>query len=246
LQYPYIKKSYVESLLDYINYVKPDKLLSVGDELDCQTISTFSRGTALEFEGSLQKNINGLKSLLKEFRSAIGNKPFQIQRSNHTVRIEKYISRHAPAFSVIDAIKIENLLGYNDKDIKVTYNRSLTEVAKGVIMGHGDEGRLYNHAGQTALGLATRTGKNVVCGHTHRQGISSASYGFAGNLSTLWGMEVGHLCDLNSSGMRYMKEGHANWQAGFGILYEQDGIVKPELVPFNKDGSFIAEGELWR
>ena len=246
MQYPYIKKSYVESLLDYINYVKPDKLLSVGDELDCQTISTFSRGTALEFEGSLQKNINGLKSLLKEFRSAIGNKPFQIQRSNHTVRIEKYISRHAPAFSVIDAIKIENLLGYNDKDIKVTYNRSLTEVAKGVIMGHGDECRLYNHAGQTALGLATRTGKNVVCGHTHRQGISSASYGFAGNLSTLWGMEVGHLCDLNSSGMRYMKEGNANWQAGFGILYEQDGIVKHELVPFNKDGSFIAEGELWR
>jgi hypothetical protein len=47
-------------------------------------------------------------------------------------------------------------------------------------MGHGDEGRLYNHAGQTALGLATRTGKNVVCGHTHRQGISSASHGFAG------------------------------------------------------------------
>ena len=246
MQYPFIKKSYVESLLDYIAYVKPDKLLCVGDELDCQTISTFSRGTALEFEGSLQKNINGLKNLLKEFRSAIGNKPFQIQRSNHTVRIEKYISRHAPAFSVIDAIKIENLLGYNDKDIKVTYNRSLTEVAKNVIMGHGDEGRLYHHAGQTALGLATRTGKNVICGHTHRQGISSASHGFAGNLSTLWGMEVGHLCDLNSSGMRYMKEGHANWQAGFGILYEQDGHVKPELVPFNKDGSFIAEGELWR
>ncbi len=53
-------------------------------------------------------------------------------------------------------------------------------------------------AGQTALGLATRTGKNVICGHTHRQGIASASHGFAGKLSTLWGMEVGHLCDLNS------------------------------------------------
>jgi len=247
LQYPFIKKQYVESLLDYIDYVKPDKILSVGDELDCQTISTYARGTALEFEGSLQKNIIGLKGLLKEFRSAIGrSKPFIMQRSNHTARIEKYISRHAPAFSVIDAIKIENLLGYNDKDIKVTYNRSLTEVAKGVIMGHGDEGRLYNHAGQTALGLAIRTGKNVVCGHTHRQGIASASHGFGGKLDTLWGMEVGHLCDLNSAGMRYMKEGHANWQAGFGILYEQDGQVKPELVPFNKDGSFIAEGELWR
>ena len=169
MQYPFIKKSYVESLLDYIDYVKPDKLLCVGDELDCQTISTYARGTALEFEGSLQKNIIGLKGLLKEFRSAIGrSKPFLIQRSNHTIRVEKYVARHAPAFAVLDAIKIENLLGYNDKDINVTYNRSLTEVAKGVIMGHGDEGRLYNHAGQTALGLATRTGKNVVCGHTHR------------------------------------------------------------------------------
>jgi len=246
LQYPFIKKSYVESLLDYIDYVKPDKLLSVGDELDCQTISTYARGTALEFEGSLQKNIIGLRSLLKEFRSAIGrSKPFIIQRSNHTIRIEKYVARHAPAMSQIDAIKIENLLGYNDKDINVQYNRSLTEVAKNVIMAHGDEGRLFNGAGQTALGLAVRTGKNVICGHTHRQGISSASTGYAGKLNTLWGCEVGHLCDLNSAGMRYMKEGHANWQAGFGILYEQDGIVKPELVPFNKDGSFIAEGELW-
>ncbi len=59
LQYPYIKKQYVESLLDYIDYVKPDKLLCVGDELDAQTISTYARGTSLEFEGSLQKNIIG-------------------------------------------------------------------------------------------------------------------------------------------------------------------------------------------
>ena len=180
MQYPYIKKSYVEALLNYVDYVKPDKLLCVGDELDCQTISTYARGTALEFEGSLQKNIIGLKGLLKEFRSAIGrSKPFQIQRSNHTIRIEKYISRHAPAFSVIDAIKIENLLGYNDKDINVKYNRSLTEVAKGVLLGHGDEGRLYSQAGATALGLALRTGKSVVCGHTHRAGLMHQSFGYS-------------------------------------------------------------------
>jgi hypothetical protein len=246
LQYPFIKKSYVESLLDYISYVKPDKLLCVGDELDCQTISTYARGTALEFEGSLQKNIIGLKGLLKEFRSAIGrSKPFQISRSNHTARIERYIAKFAPGFSCIDSIKIENLLGYNDKDINVKYNRSLTEVAKGVLLGHGDEGRLYSQAGATALGLALRTGKSVVCGHTHRAGLMHQSFGYSAKLSKVFGMEVGHLCDLSSPGMKYTK-GYANWQAGFGILYEQNGQVKPELVTFNKDGSFIAEGELWR
>jgi len=46
--------------------------------------------------------------------------------------------------------------------------------------------------------------------------------------------------------MSYLKENIANWSAGFGIVYEQDGQVKPELVSFNKDGSFIAEGELWK
>ncbi len=246
MQYPFIKKSYVESLLDYIDYVKPDSLLCVGDELDAQTISTYARGTALEFEGSLQKNIIGLKGLLKEFRSAIGrSKPFQISRSNHTARIERYIAKFAPGFSCIDSIKIENLLGYNDKDINVKYNRSLTEVAKGVLLGHGDEGRLYSQAGATALGLALRTGKSVVCGHTHRAGLMHQSFGYSAKLSKVFGMEVGHLCDLSSPGMKYTK-GYANWQAGFGILYEQNGQVKPELVTFNKDGSFIAEGELWR
>ena len=246
MQYPFIKKSYVESLLDYIAYVKPDSLLCVGDELDAQTISTYARGTALEFEGSLQKNIIGLKGLLKEFRSAIGrSKPFQISRSNHTARIERYIAKFAPGFSCIDSIKIENLLGYNDKDINVKYNRSLTEVAKGVLLGHGDEGRLYSQAGATALGLALRTGKSVVCGHTHRAGLMHQSFGYSAKLSKVFGMEVGHLCDLSSPGMKYTK-GYANWQAGFGILYEQNGQVKPELVTFNKDGSFIAEGELWR
>ena len=220
--------------------------MCVGDELDAQTISTYARGTALEFEGSLQKNIIGLKGLLKEFRSAIGrSKPFQISRSNHTARIERYIAKFAPGFSCIDSIKIENLLGYNDKDINVKYNRSLTEVAKGVLLGHGDEGKLYSQAGATALGLALRTGKSVVCGHTHRAGLMHQSFGYSAKLSKVFGMEVGHLCDLSSPGMKYTK-GYANWQAGFGILYEQDGQVKPELVTFNKDGSFIAEGELWR
>ena len=219
--------------------------MCVGDELDAQTISTYARGTALEFEGSLQKNIIGLKGLLKEFRSAIGrSKPFQISRSNHTARIERYISKFAPGFSCIDSIKIENLLGYNDKDINVKYNRSLTEVARGVLLGHGDEGKLYSQAGATALGLALRTGKSVVCGHTHRAGLMHQSFGYSAKLSKVFGMEVGHLCDLSSPGMKYTK-GYANWQAGFGILYEQDGQVKPELVTFNKNGSFIAEGELW-
>ena len=116
MQYPFISYKNVDNLLNYISKVKVDKLLCVGDELDAPQIAAFNRGTSVEFEGSLQRHIIGLKGLLKEFRDSLGrSKPFIMQRSNHTQRIEKYISKHAPAFNSIDAIKIENLLGYKDK-----------------------------------------------------------------------------------------------------------------------------------
>jgi hypothetical protein len=176
LQYPYIKKSYVESLLDYINYVKPDKLLCVGDELDCQTISTYARGTALEFEGSLQKNINGLKSLLKEFRSAVGrNKPFIMQRSNHTARIEKYIQNLSQHSQLLIAIKIENLLGYNDKELNITYNRSLKEFTKGWLFGtRRRKSSLFSQAGATALEFAAmKTNKSVLLTHASTRNFTT-------------------------------------------------------------------------
>ncbi len=45
-----IKKSYVESLLDYIAYVKPDKLLCVGDDRrqrSCQRVRVAGRGSTV-------------------------------------------------------------------------------------------------------------------------------------------------------------------------------------------------------
>jgi len=51
--------------------------------------------------------------------------------------------------------------------------------------------------------------------------------------------------DLRSDGANYIKEKAANWQMGFAMLYVQDKIVVPQLVPMNDKGQFIADGELW-
>ena len=207
-------------------------------------LGAFNRGTRKEFERTLQKDFNTAHNVLKDFREALGNKkPFVLQRSNHSQRIEKYIYRNAPAFETIEALRIENLLGLNK--LRITYNRHMDFIAPGVLMGHGDEGRLYSTAGLTALNLGIKTGQNVVCGHTHRQGISSQSRGFGGRLNTIWGMEVGHLMDLRGDGANYIREKAANWQMGFAILYIQDKLVVPQLVPINDKGNFIADGELW-
>jgi len=243
MQIPFHSKRHLDSLLNYVEYVKPD-LACVGDEVDVPQASRWTKGTAKEFEGTLQKDLNTAHQVLKDFRQAQGKKKtFWLQRSNHTQRLEDYIRKFAPAFSVIDVLRIEKLLGLDE--LGITYNRQLTEIAKNVLLGHGDEGRMFKTAGATALDLAKRTGKNVICGHSHRQGIVSESTGFGGKQSVLWGMEVGNIMDLKSSGSGYLKEKIANWQTGFGILYVENGIVKPEVVPMDSKGRFIADGELW-
>ena len=243
LQIPYHSKKHLDTLLNYVDYVKPT-LACVGDETDVPQASRWTKGTAKEFEGTLQRDLNTTKEILGQFRDAQGKrKKFWLQRSNHTQRLEDYIRKFAPAFSQIDVLKIEKLLGL--EELGITYNRSLTEIAPNVLLGHGDEGRMFKDAGRTALDLAKRTGKNVVCGHTHRQGLVSESHGFGGKQHVLWGMEVGNLMNLKSSGAGYLKEKIANWQHGFGILYVKDGIVKPEVIPMDAKGRFIADGELW-
>lgn len=243
MQIPFHSEKHLHSLARYIDAVKPD-LACVGDEIDVPQASRWTKGTAQEFEGSLQKDLNTTKAVLKMLRDAQGHsKQFWLQRSNHTQRLEHYIRQYAPAFSVIDVLKIEKLLDL-DK-LGITYNRALTEIAPNVLLAHGDEGRMFKDAGRTALDLAKRTGKHVICGHSHRQGIASESTGFHGKQSLLWGMEVGNIMDIKSRGAGYLKEKMANWQTGFGILHVEGNIVKPEIVPMDWKGRFIADGELW-
>lgn len=216
----------------------------MGDEIDLPQLGVFNKNTKKEFEGSLQKDFNTAHNVLKEFRDALGyKKPFVLQRSNHSDRIEKYLMRNSPAFDSLEVLKLESLLGLNK--LRITYNRTIDYIAPGVLMAHGHEGRLVPTAGLTALNLAIKSGQNIVCGHTHRQGISNVSNGFGGRLKGIWGMEVGHLMDLRSTGANYISNKMANWQQGFGMLYVQDKHVVPQLIPINAKGNFIADGKEW-
>ena len=59
----------------------------------------------------------------------------------------------------------------------------------------GDEGNMSQHAGITALNLAKKWGKSVLCGHTHRLGMSAYAEGVGGHYRALYGIEVGNLMD---------------------------------------------------
>lgn len=228
LQVPYQDTQAVNTILSLIRSERPDELWCVGDELDAPEPSRWNKGMAGEYAPTLQDSIDETFNLMLDFRNALGRrKPFIIQRSNHTDRIQTYIRKYAPAFSSLDTLKIEELLGYSS--LGITYLHKMKELMPGWVMAHGDEGSLSRTPGTTALGLAKKLGKSVVCGHTHRLGLQHETTGLNGRTHTLFGMEVGHLMDIKQAS--YLTSGIANWQQGVGMLIQTNKQVIPYTIP---------------
>ena len=228
LQIPYQDNKAVDATLDFIAEYKPDELWCVGDELDAPEPSRWNKGMAGEYAGTLQQGIDSTNEIMSEYRKALGkNKPFYIQRSNHTDRIDTYIRKYAPAFSSLKSLEIEELLGY--EKLGINYLHRMHELLPGWVMAHGDEGALNRAPGATALNLGKRLGKSVVCGHTHRVGLQHETSGFYGKTNTIWGLEVGHMMDIKQA--TYLTSGSANWHQGIGILIEHNNKVTPYAVP---------------
>jgi predicted phosphodiesterase len=228
LQIPYQDPQAVKTVLSFIKHEKPDELWCVGDELDAPEPSRWNKNMAGEYALTLQDSIDETYNTMLDFRIALGNrKPFFIQRSNHTDRIQTYIKKYAPAFASLESLRVEELLGYSS--LGITYLHKMRELMPGWVMAHGDESSLNRVPGSTAMSLANKLGKSVVCGHTHKLGLQHQTTGLNGKTKTLFGLEVGHLMDLKKAS--YLTSGIANWQQGIGMLIQKDRTVTPYAIP---------------
>lgn len=241
MQIPYHDRRAVANVQAFVGEFDPDELLCVGDELDSPQPSRWNKGMAGEYEATLQKHIDTCHEVMAGFRAAVPDIPITVHRSNHGDRVESYVARYAPALASLRALAVDELLGY--EQLEITYTRKPVQVAPGWLMMHGDESGLNRTPGGTALGLARKTGKSIVCGHTHRLGIQPETVGVNGVTKTIYGFEVGHLMDIRKAG--YLGYGAGNWQTGFGLLYVSGRNVTPVAVPIHKDGSFTVEGQVY-
>ena len=236
MQVPYHDKRAVKNIAMFIKDFKPTTVATVGDEMDMQTISKWSRGTILEYESSIGRDRDETCRILEELKVT------HMARSNHTDRLFNYISLKAPGLLGYPELTIEKF--FRMKELGITYHEEPYEIAPDWLLMHGDEGSQNSTAGITALNLAKRTNKSVVCGHTHRQAVVPFNQSHsADSTRTIYGFETGNLMDWNKA--KYIKGGLFNWQKGFGLLYVDGTTVTPMAIPIQKDGSFIVDGYKW-
>ena len=232
LQVPFHDKKAVRNVAQFIRKYKPDDVLCVGDEIDFQTISRWSTGRD-EWSGSIGRDRDETVRVLAELQVR------HLSRSNHGARLYNSLSKRLPGLIGLPELTIEKFLHLDD--LGITYHSKPHQFHDGWVMVHGDEQAIKPQGGLTALESAKRHGLSVVCGHTHRQGISSFTTASGGVLrGVLTGFEVGHLMDESQA---YYTRGTFNWQKGFGIIYIDRKRVQPVAIPIEKDGSFLVEGK---
>jgi predicted phosphodiesterase len=239
-QIPYHDVRAVNGLIRFIHSWQPDSVTHIGDLMDYPQPSTWSRDTRKEYEGSIYVDSEIGKRFLDSLRKGYDG-PIRVIEGNHDLRPAHYLNKHAPALVGDDHFNIENLLDFDSFGIEVV--RGFYDFAPGWTMTHGHLGfTLSQIGGRTALLAAEAMGVSVIMGHTHRLGLIGKSMGREGNLTTRWGLEVGHLMDVKKAEYIMTKGGRANWQQGFGIAYVDGDNVTPIPVPMHKDGSFYVNG----
>jgi hypothetical protein len=236
LQVPFHDRKAVDAVAQCIADMKgPDDLVATaGDEMDFQTISRWSQGTALEWERSIGKDRDATVQVLKDLQVQV------CVRSNHTDRLFHGLMKRMPGLLGLPELELENFLRM--PELGIHFSKGAYPIAVGWNLLHGDEAGVSQVAGQTAAGLVKKVGTSIACGHTHRLGLQPHTTSVNGRVTrTLYGFEVGNLMDMKKA--TYAKT--HNWQQGFGLLYVDGPRVTPVPVPIEKK-SFVVEGVQYR
>ena len=233
LQIPFHDPRLVTNLIGFVKRYKPDQVVSIGDEIDLPSVSRWQRGTIGEYAGTIGRDRDMTVKILEQLRVN------DVVRSNHTDRLFNYIANQAPGLIGIPELQLENFLRL--PELGITYHKKPMPIAPNWIAVHGDHGRISQVPGQTALKQALQHGKSVVCGHTHRLGLTHATEASGGVIGRiLTGLEVGNSMQFSKASYTH---GSANWQQGLGLLYVDGKNVTPVAMPVQRDGSFIVEGK---
>jgi len=233
LQIPFHDQHAVKNLVSFIKSFKPDEVVTIGDEIDFNTISRFADGTPEAYEQTLGDDRDAAVQVLYDLQVT------HMVRSNHSDRLYTKIMLKIPSFLSLPELRFEKFMRLDE--LGITYHRSAFNIAPNWVAVHGDHTPLKMHGGLSALEAARRYGKSVISGHTHRMGRSSYTEAINGRRGRiLHGVEIGNLMDMSKAG--YVK-GYANWQSGFAIMYVKDNNVQVDLIYIEKDGTFIVAGK---
>ena len=203
--FPFIHKDKIKAALDYIALKKPARVIQVGDLYDMLSHGKFPRSLNVYTpKEEMNEGRKGAQKMWEEVRRIAPKAELRQILGNHDIRpMKRIIEQYPEAELFFDFSKWFQFDGV----------QSHLDVREELIL----EGIAYIHGYRSKLGDHMEYMRRpVVCGHSHRGGVSVKNFGDA----TLWELNAGYLGDPESKALSYTAQKHNHWTHGLGEVDE--------------------------
>lgn len=240
--------------LQIVRYVKPDRIVLLGDNLDLPQESKYL--TSPEFYFTTQAAAVELAWWLSQLREINPDMEIDYIEGNHDARASKTLMQNAVSAYGLKAaddingpplMSIEKLLGLKNLDIKYHggYPMGKVVINDNLVCIHGEVAR--SESGATVASVVKDTRVSVIQGHIHRYEVATKTLWSADNTAHMYtAASFGCLCKIDPGAVPGCKA-HQNWQQGLGIVYYEDrGLqqFRQEFVPII-NGRAILQSEIF-
>jgi predicted phosphodiesterase len=210
---PYHDQRTMDAVLKYIDDVKVDRIVQIGDFMDFDCISSHNHGKLRLTEGKrLDKDYKEGRKLLSQIKQASYGSKIVILEGNHDERVQRYIDQHPETEGMIE-VPVGLELAKNEVEW-IPYWSNKKNVLR---IGHA----LFIHGLYTnefhAKKHVSNFGESVFYGHTHDFQLHSKV--MQGDNKTIVGQSLGCLCKYDQE---YLRGAPTKWQQGFAHFYFRD------------------------
>ncbi len=231
----------VNTALNFIKDIKPDRVVLMGDFVDGIALSKFQKDP--RFTVTFQQELEAGRNMLDRIRESAGKKAeIHYIEGNHEQRLLNYVLRQAPELVHLvdgqeDLLSIPRLLRLKERNINYIPAQDYLKL-HGWNFEHGDA--VSSHAGMTANKMITKRRNSEGIGHTHRAGMTA----YTGSNGTDIGVEFGCLIDRKGWAASYGKD--LNWQTALGVGEYHRGSRIFQVTPIiMQDKSFHYQCKLY-
>lgn len=239
---PYQDKNAVQTALNFVEDIKPDRIVILGDFVDFMPVAKWDKDP--RHMQDIQSELDQTGQLLDQIRKVAGKRcQIYYLQGNHEYRLDRYLVRNAPELLYLtkgeqDVLSVPYLLDLAKRRIEyIPYNKSLR--LYNYNLEHGDKVSAFS--AYTAKKMLDARRVNTIIAHTHRMG----SYYYTGADDTMTAFEMGCLIDRNSQAAHYTK--FPNWQVGLGVgeYHEDEKFFQVTPILFD-NARFIFNGKLYK
>lgn len=239
---PFHSNNLLASSFYFLKDFKPDHVINIGDLLDFDMFSSFSKDPErlLSFEDDLEIARNYWKKV-RQIAGADAKLYYCV--GNHEERLQKFLFSKAPELSKISNLSLESLLNLKEHNVSIFHEWERLTFHGKFEVKHGKQ--VATKSGYSAHKEMDKIMMSGVTGHVHRAAKVIMS---KNNIDYTW-CECGHMADL-SKGFKYIGSVPPDWKNAMAVAYmwqddKDEWQTKVDLVEATNEHSFLYNNKLY-